>query len=487
MSLLTTKKRFLSVALTFALMFGLVGYVPGGALDVNAKSKSKSSSDASSVASVDASIVPTDAPSLFMASDKHTADDKLTSILSQVSADASIKAVLLNGDFVNNTDTDTLANITKTVKTGLNKSSINVFYTYASHDENVGENAENFYFEGPINLGACYLYGIDFDGMTVSADAIEDAAKFTKWVESLDDMKPILVTCHVPLHARRGDNYGAIYWADALNNACAKHDVIYTWGHNHTGESDLDKAVYYVEPGGSLVFEDGTGSSSSSSSSKSKKSSSSDASANASSNATVVGGAVKSGKSKSKSSSSSSSSSASVSADPTPINFTYVNTGYIKSGYGSVVTFASDKIYIRRYSTSALSEINVIEKKHVALGDETANDIYTYTYKYNNKATFKKDGKMTYYEKSGKITTTYLRTVPKIKGAALSCTTYKYNGKAKKPTVTVTGSDGKVIPSTFYTVTYAKGRKKVGTYKVTVKMKGMYSGKKVLKFKIKKK
>ncbi len=454
----TTKKRLLCLVLSFALMLGLVGYVPGEVICANAKGKSKSSSDASSVASVDASIVPTDAPSLFMASDKHTADDKLTSILSQISADASIKAALLNGDFVNNTDTDTLANITKTVKTGLNKSTFNIFYTYASHDENVGENAANFYFEGPIDLGACYIYGIDFDGMTVSADAIEDAAKFTKWVDSLSDSKPILVACHVPLHARRGDNFGAIYWADALNKACDTHDVIYTWGHNHTGESDLDKAVYYVEPGGSIVFEDGTGTaaSSDSSSSKSKKKSSS-------------------------------TSSASVSSDPTPIKFTYVNTGYIKSGYGSVVTFAPDKIYIRRYSTSALSEINVIEKKHITSGDATANDIYTYTYKYNNKATFKKNGKMTYYVKTGEIKTTYLRTVPKIKGAALACTTYKYDGKAKKPAVTVTGSNGKVIPATFYTVTYAKGRKKVGTYKVTVKMKGMYSGSKTLKFKIKKK
>ena len=37
---------------------------------------------------------------------------------------------------------------------------------------------------------------------------------------------------------------------------------------------------------------------------------------------------------------------------------------------------------------------------------------------------------------------------------------------------------------THYTVTYAKGRKNVGTYKVTVKGKGNYTGTKTLTFKI---
>ncbi len=66
----------------------------------------------------------------------------------------------------------------------------------------------------------------------------------------------------------------------------------------------------------------------------------------------------------------------------------------------------------------------------------------------------------------------------------LSTTTYTYNGYTKKPAVYVKDSAGKTISSSNYTVSYASGRKYVGTYKVTVKFKGNYSGTKYLYFKI---
>ena len=67
----------------------------------------------------------------------------------------------------------------------------------------------------------------------------------------------------------------------------------------------------------------------------------------------------------------------------------------------------------------------------------------------------------------------------------LSTTTYTYDGKVKTPSVTVKDSAGKTLKkNTDYTVTYASGRKNVGTYKVTIKMKGKYSGTKTLTFKI---
>ncbi len=68
----------------------------------------------------------------------------------------------------------------------------------------------------------------------------------------------------------------------------------------------------------------------------------------------------------------------------------------------------------------------------------------------------------------------------------LSATSYTYNGKVKTPVVTVKNASGtKLSKDTSYTVTYAKGRKNVGTYKVTVKMKGNYTGTKNLYFKVK--
>ena len=68
---------------------------------------------------------------------------------------------------------------------------------------------------------------------------------------------------------------------------------------------------------------------------------------------------------------------------------------------------------------------------------------------------------------------------------SLSATSYTYNGAAKTPAVTVKNASGtKLTNGTHYTVTYSSGRKNVGTYKVTIKMKGNYSGTKTLTFKI---
>ena len=67
----------------------------------------------------------------------------------------------------------------------------------------------------------------------------------------------------------------------------------------------------------------------------------------------------------------------------------------------------------------------------------------------------------------------------------LSATSLTYNGNVRTPVVTVTNANGvKLTKDTHYTVTYASGRKNVGTYKVTVKMIGNYTGTKTLTFKI---
>ncbi|MBR4241006.1 MAG: leucine-rich repeat domain-containing protein, partial [Eubacterium sp.] len=54
------------------------------------------------------------------------------------------------------------------------------------------------------------------------------------------------------------------------------------------------------------------------------------------------------------------------------------------------------------------------------------------------------------------------------KSFKLSVYDYTYNGKTKKPTVSVTDANGKTIPSSKYKVTYASGRKDVGKYNVYV-------------------
>ena len=75
--------------------------------------------------------------------------------------------------------------------------------------------------------------------------------------------------------------------------------------------------------------------------------------------------------------------------------------------------------------------------------------------------------------------------IPKVKTVKLSKTAFVYNGKTQKPSVTVKDEKGKVLKlGTDYTVSYPSGCKKVGSYVVTVKLRGKYSGKKTLTFKI---
>ncbi len=97
----------------------------------------------------------------------------------------------------------------------------------------------------------------------------------------------------------------------------------------------------------------------------------------------------------------------------------------------------------------------------------------TYTIKVTLKGNYSGSGSASY-----KITPKKITPV-----VTLAATAYTYDGKVKKPAVTV--KDGKTkLAAGNYKVTYASGRKNVGVYKVTVTMKGNYSGSKAVSFKI---
>ena len=66
----------------------------------------------------------------------------------------------------------------------------------------------------------------------------------------------------------------------------------------------------------------------------------------------------------------------------------------------------------------------------------------------------------------------------------LSKTKFTYNDKSQKPTVVVKDSKGKTIPSSNYNVSYSKGCKNVGVYKITITFKENYSGNITKSFKI---
>ncbi len=68
----------------------------------------------------------------------------------------------------------------------------------------------------------------------------------------------------------------------------------------------------------------------------------------------------------------------------------------------------------------------------------------------------------------------------------LSKKDYSYDGKAKKPAVTVKDSKGKILKAgTDYQVSYPKGRKNPGVYTVTVKFQGNYGGRMTKDFTVK--
>ena len=127
------------------------------------------------------------------------------------------------------------------------------------------------------------------------------------------------------------------------------------------------------------------------------------------------------------------------------------------------------------YSNSCDTKCNVCKKTRKI----------THTYKtVTTKATLTKNGKtVKQCSVCGKVSST--KTIKYAKTFKLSTTSYSYDGKVKTPSVTVKDSAGMSLKkNTDYTVTYASGRKNVGTYTVTIKLKGNYSGTKVLTFKI---
>ena len=80
-------------------------------------------------------------------------------------------------------------------------------------------------------------------------------------------------------------------------------------------------------------------------------------------------------------------------------------------------------------------------------------------------------------------------TKPAVTKVTLSTSSYEYDGKVKQPKVTVKAGTKALLSkktkgNSNVTVSYGKGRTNVGTYKITVKGKGKYTGKVVKTFKI---
>ena len=236
-----------------------------------------------------------EANTIFFATDRHEETSKLNSLLKALAYTPGL--VVLGGDHVNNTNSGSLASITSEIQSVY--PGVQTFYTYAAHDPNVSEDSSNPYAfarTGEVYEGSqYYVYGVDQDDMQSSSSAATASANFKTWAASADASKVIFVMCHMPIHKRRNDNAGGATWMNALNEVGQTHDIVFLWGHNHTGENSSDTSVYFVSRGGSL---------------------------------TPQGGSTGT------------------------INFTYMNAGYIKNGYATMAVISDDSVTFTRYNTS---------------------------------------------------------------------------------------------------------------------------------------
>ena len=101
---------------------------------------------------------------------------------------------------------------------------------------------------------------------------------------------------------------------------------------------------------------------------------------------------------------------------------------------------------------------------------------HTHSYKtsYSYKATPYNNGSIT--KKCSGCGKTVSETVYRPEKVQLSTRSYTYNGKSKKPSVTVIAVNGKALSSSSYTVSYEKDTVSAGRHKVKITLKGRYSG-----------
>ena len=118
-------------------------------------------------------------------------------------------------------------------------------------------------------------------------------------------------------------------------------------------------------------------------------------------------------------------------------------------------------------------------------GKTVSNSNYTVTYSNGRKNVGKYAVKITFKGDYSGTKILYFTIKPKPTNMKLSANSYTYDGKVKKPGVTVKDANGKTISKSLYTVSYAKGRKSVGKYAVKVSFKGNCYEAKILYFTIK--
>ena len=165
------------------------------------------------------------------------------------------------------------------------------------------------------------------------------------------------------------------------------------------------------------------------------------------------------------------------------VRCTYTKTASVAKVAHTEVTVKAVKATCTKNGKTQGKKCSVCDKVIVAQKTVDATGHVKKT-KVISKATAKANGRVeTVCEACGKSFGE--NKVYRIQTVSLAKEKYTYDGKAKKPAVTVTDyNKNQLVKDKDYTVTYQSGRKNIGTYTVTVKFKGKYSGQATLSFKI---
>ena len=166
----------------------------------------------------------------------------------------------------------------------------------------------------------------------------------------------------------------------------------------------------------------------------------------------------------------------------------------LKEGRNTIKLYNDNSYQFSNLVNSTAPEIDTItlskltysgEKAEFVPGKASQNHDFQDGYPFVTPATFSANGKTEcelvclecgYRKKT-------VETIYKLSSASLSKTSYTYDGREKKPTVTVKDSKGRIIDKRFYTVKYSNN-KAVGTASVKITFKDLYKGTKTLTFKI---
>ncbi len=163
-------------------------------------------------------------------------------------------------------------------------------------------------------------------------------------------------------------------------------------------------------------------------------------------------------------------------------------TSYIPyKGMGTVVTAVPDtgKAFDQWSDGVKTASRTDIGEKDTSVATYFKNDEHRHVHTYADSvqpATAAADGKIVSKCACGDVKSTTI--IPRIKEVKLSAETFTFNNKTKLPAVTVYDRNSQKISAAFYSVTASAGRKKIGTYQVTVAFKGNYSGTVTRKFRI---